>query len=403
MDVRGLVRRLGQTVLQGDLEERFAAGRANPRALPAIARTGLLGLTIPERFGGLGGDFGDLALAAEELGKIDLSYQITLTVHLALTAMSILQWGSDGQRARWLPELAQGTRIATFGLTEPNAGSDVASLTMRAVPFDDGYLLNGEKTWISGANESTLFLLFATVDRARQHHGITAFLVPRDSPGLRTTALTGKLGIRAGDTGSVICHDVWVSGAQMLGHIGEGFPIALSALNTGLFTVGAGALGAAVACRELTVQLVKKLRASGLRSQLFDAEIAQMVAGEERSRLLLEAAANLKNEGRPSAQATSLAKWTAAAAAQASAESALAIANGLGVEPHPAVMRHLQNIKGAVIYGGTSEIHQVMQASYALGYRAEREMRCPPPTAMVLRGESDSASAGSDTPRSKQT
>jgi glutaryl-CoA dehydrogenase (non-decarboxylating) len=387
MDIRGLVQHLGETVLRENLEERFLEGRKNPRALPALAESGLLGLTIPPKFGGLGWDYVDLAVAAEELGRIDLSYQISLTVHLALTAMSILQWGTDQQRAQWLPALARGTRIATFGLTEPNAGSDVAGLTMRAIPHGEGYVLNGEKTWISGANESTLFLLFATVDRSRRHHGITAFLVPRETPGVETTELSGKLGIRAGDTGSVICRDVWVPKNQVLGNIGEGFPIALSALNNGLFTVGAGALGAAVACREVILRLVQERSRSGRHSELIGVQIAHMVAGEERGHLLLDAAARLKNNGLPSAQATSLAKWTAATTAQATAESALAIAQRLDVMPQPALARHLQNIKGAVIYGGTSEIHQVMQASYALGCRAERETRCPAPSAAMLRGD----------------
>jgi glutaryl-CoA dehydrogenase (non-decarboxylating) len=391
MDVRGLVRHIGETILEDSLEERFIEGRSDPRTLRTLAESGLLGLTIPPQFGGLGGDYLDLAVAAEELGRIDLSYQIILTVHLALTAMSILQWGTDKQRGQWLPDLAQGAHIATFGLTEPNAGSDVAGLVMRAISHGDGYLLNGEKTWISGANESTFYLLFATVDRSRRHHGITAFLVPGESPGLKTIGLSGKLGIRAGDTGSVICHDVWVPRDYVLGNIGEGFPVALSALNNGLFTVGAGALGAAIACRELTVQLLNERRPSGNQSQFIDAEIAHMIAGEERSRLLLEAAAGLKNDGLPSAEATSLAKWTAATTAQAAAESAIAIAQALGAPPHPAIERHLCNIKGAVIYGGTSEIHQVMQASYALGYRTERATRCPTPSAATLRGDLNGA------------
>jgi glutaryl-CoA dehydrogenase (non-decarboxylating) len=176
----------------------------------------------------------------------------------------------------------------------------------------------------------------------------------------------------------------------VLGNIGEGFPIALSALNNGLFTVGAGALGAAVACRELTIELITEHRHRAPYRRLIDAEIARMISGEERSRGLIAECARLKNAGRPSAQATSLAKWTAATAAQAAAESALAVAYMLGVPAHPAIERHARNIKGAVIYGGTSEIHQVMQASYALGYRDERLTRCPLPSAAVLRGEHDS-------------
>jgi glutaryl-CoA dehydrogenase (non-decarboxylating) len=303
--------------------------------------------------------------------------------------MTIFQWGSERQSAEWLPLLARGERIATFGLTEPDAGSDVAALRMTARAEPGGYRLNGEKTWISGANEANLFLLFATLDPAARHKGITAFIVPRESPGLHTLELTGKLGVRAGDTGSVVCDNMWVPEENVLGEPGEGFAVALSALGNGLFTVGAGALGVAVACLDSTVEFVRECDRRGLgtgTNQLVQAAIADMVSGEARARLLIERAAWLKNLGRQSAQATSLAKWTAATAGYDAAEAALAIRQAYSPPPHHTIERHLQNIKGSVIYGGTAEIHQVMQADYALGRRTERPFRCPSPTAADLRG-----------------
>jgi glutaryl-CoA dehydrogenase (non-decarboxylating) len=390
-DLRHKVRRLGRESLSDALEENFLAGRTNPAALPALANAGLLGLTLPPGYGGGGRDFADLATVCEELGRIDLAFQISVTVHLALTAMTIFQWGTERQRAEWLPPLARGERIATFGLTEPGAGSDVAALRMSARKEHGGYRLNGEKTWISGANESSLFLLFATLDPAAKHRGITAFIVPRESPGLATTELSGKLGVRAGDTGSVVCDDVWVTAENVLGEPGEGFAVALSALGNGLLTVGAGALGVAVACLESTVAFVRDLDRRGInagQNQIVQAAIAEMVSGEARARLLIERAAWLKNVGRPSAQATSLAKWTAATVAYDAAESALAIHQAYSPPPHHTIERHLQNIKGSVIYGGTAEIHQTMQADYALGHRVERPFRQPSPTAEELRGNS---------------
>lgn len=387
--LRKLVRRLEQETLSDSLEKNFLAGRTNPDALPALASAGLLGLTLPPAYDGGGRDYADLAVVCEELGRVDLAFQISVTVHLALTAMTILHWGTERQRAAWLPPLARGEPIATFGLTEPGAGSDVAALRMRARPEPGGYRLNGEKTWISGANEASLFLLFATHDPAARHRGITAFIVPRESPGLTTTELTGKLGVRAGDTGSVVCDDVWVPTENVLGEPGEGFAIALSALGNGLFTVGAGALGVAVACFQSTVAFVRELDRRGIgagRKQTVQAAIAEMVSGEARARLLLERAAWLKNTGKPSAQATSLAKWTAATVAYEAAESALAIRQAYSPPPHHTIERHLQNIKGSVIYGGTAEIHQVMQADYAFGVRIERPFRLPLPTAVDLRG-----------------
>lgn len=396
-DLVTLVRRLGAETLRDGLEENFLAGRINPQALPVLAASGLLGLTLPRRYGGLGRDYAALATVCEELARIDLAFQISVTVHLALTAMTILQWGSDEQKRTWLPLLARGERIATFGLTEPGAGSDVAALRMRAAPDGAGYRLNGEKAWISGADEANLFLLFATLDPARRHHGITAFLVPRETPGLSTSELTGKLGVRAGNTGSVVCQDVWVPAANVLGEPGEGFPVALSALANGLFTVAAGALGVAAECRALTVAFLQDLDRRGVRAgrrEWVMGHVAAMVAGEESSRLLLQRAAHLKNRGRPSQQATSLAKWTAARAGHDAAAAAFEIQQAFAPVPEPAVARHLANVKGAVIYGGTAEIHQVMQGAYALGNRVERPSRRPALTAADVGGEETSGEGG---------
>ena len=328
-----MVRRLGDAVLGQDIEARFLEGRPNPAALPAMADASLLGLTLPPRYGGLGRDYHALATACEELARVDLAYQIGLTVHLALTAMTVLQWGTETQKAAWLPALARGERIATFGLT--------------------------------------------------------AFLVLRETPGVATTVLGGKLGARAGDTGSVVCDRARVPAANVLGEPGEGFPVALSALAAGLFTVGAGALGVATECLALTVSFLQDLDRRGLRAgreQWVQARVAAMVAGEARSRLLLRRAAELKNRGLPSQRATSLAKWVAAEAANDAAEAALEVHQAFVPGPHPTVERHLRNVKGAVIYGGTAEVHQTMQAAYALGDRTERPFRRPPPTAADLAG-----------------
>src|SRR6476659_4107499 len=206
-DVIQTVRRL-RGALAHDIEARFEAGVYSDEPLETLAEAGLLGLTLPRRYDGQGRDYIALAAVSEELGRIDTAHQVSLTVHLGLVAMCILQWGDALQREQWLPALARGERLGTFGLTEPGAGSDVAALRARARRVEGGYLLNGEKSWISSANQATLFILFATLDPALRHKGITAFIVPRESPGLSTTALHGKLGVRAGDTGTVVMRDV---------------------------------------------------------------------------------------------------------------------------------------------------------------------------------------------------
>lgn len=372
----------GLAPLSDDIDGRFVRGEPNDAAVPALARSGLLGLTLPARYGGMGRDYTALAAVCEELGAIDTAHQVSLTVHLALAAMSIVQWGTDTQRTRWLPALASGARIGTFGLTEPDAGSDVGAVRMRARRVAGGYELSGEKSWISAANQASLFILFATIDPALRHKGLTAFIVPTDSPGLSTTVLRGKLGLRAGDTGTVVCDRVFVPDGEVLGEPGEGFAVALSALGNGLFTVGCGALGIARACREWSARF---LRDAGDDCRGSDgAALAAMVAREESARLLLARAARLKNDGTPNAQQTSLAKWRAADAAFQNASDALAIWHRRATGECSTLLRYLFNAKGAVIYGGTAEIHQSMQGAYALGYRAERPFRCPSPSAIDL-------------------
>jgi glutaryl-CoA dehydrogenase (non-decarboxylating) len=381
-DLVELVRELGQRGLGDGLDESFVSGRPLDSAIELMVEAGLFALTLPSRFGGQGRSYTALAAVSEELGRIDTSHQVSLTVHLGLASMSILQWGNETQRDRWLPDLARGERLGTFGLTEPGAGSDVGALRMRAREVTGGYVLNGEKSWISSANVANLFLLFATVDPARHHRGITAFVVPGESTGLTTTKLQGKLGVRAGDTGTVVCNDVFVPCENILGGVGEGFAVALSALGNGLFTVGCGALGIAAACREWTVDYLRSLGNAGTGWEA--AELAAMVAREESSRMLLARAAALKDAGQPNTRQTGLAKWMASEAGYANAQAALAIFNAHQAGENLMLVRHWANAKGAVIYGGTSEIHQTMQAAYALGDRTERPFRIPNPSAADL-------------------
>lgn len=383
------VRAFGERVLAPTIEEEFRDERMNQAAIPAMAAEGLLGLSLPPRYGGLGGDYRALAVVCEELGRIDTAHQITVTVHLALTALSILQWGSDAQRRCWLPRLATGEVIATFALTEPDAGSDVGAIRARARRDGSSYVLSGEKSWISLSDVADVFLVFATVDRERRHHGITAFIVERGAPGLSTTTYHGKLGIRAGNTGSVVLQDVRLGADAVLGGEGAGFGVALSALGNGLFTVGAGAVGAAQAALDATVSFLRATDPAGAgasREQWVQARVADMVSGTERARLLIHRAGALKNQGLPSAQATSLAKWQASEAAFSACADALAIREHFSPPPYDPVERYLRNVKGSVIYGGTREIHSGMQGAYALGDRRERPPRCPAPTALDLAG-----------------
>lgn len=386
-DLAARVRAFGEQVLAPTVEAEFREGRPNPDAIPALAAEGFLGWCLPPRYGGSGHDYRALAVLCEELGRIDSAHQITVTVHLALVGLAILQWGTEEQRERWLARLARGERIATFALTEPGAGSDVGSLIASARRDGRSYILNGEKAWISLADEADLFLIFATIDRTQRHRGITAFLVEREATGLSTTSYPGKLGIRAGSTGSVVLHDVRVGADALLGREGEGFAVALSALGNGLYTVGAGAVGAGQAALDATVAYLREIDPAGTGPAgggWVQQRVARMVSGVERSRLLIHRAGALKNRGQPNARETGLAKWQATEAAFQACRDALDIREALGPPPYEPIERLLWNVKGSVIFGGTSQIHTGMQAGYALGYRTERAPRCPAPTAADL-------------------
>lgn len=384
------IRAFGARVLAPTIEAEFREERMNPNAIPAMAAEGLFGLTLPRGYGGQGRDYRALAVASGELGRIDTVHQVTLTVHLGLVALAILQWGTPEQRERWLPALAAGERIGTFALTEPGVGSDVGALIASARRTDDGYLLNGEKAWISLSDVADLFLVFATLDRTKRHQGITAFLVERGTPGLSTTTYDGKLGLRAGNTGSVVLDSVHVGQDGLLGHEGEGFVVALSALGNGLFTVGAGAVGAAQAALDATQSFLDAIDPEGTgvsREQWVAQRVARMSRDIERARLLIHRAGDLKNRGLPNAQATSLAKWQATEAAYRSCVEALEIRTLLGPPPNEPFERLLANVKASVIFGGTREIHTSMQGAYALGDRRERPPRCPAPTAADLAAD----------------
>lgn len=381
-DVIQIVRDLRDCALGVDVEERFLHAQDNRDALSIMAQAGLLAITLPRRYGGMGRDYSALAAACEELGRIDTSHQVALTVHLALGGMGILQWGSEMQRDVWLHRLASGEQLATFALTEPGAGSDVGALRMRARRVDGGYLLNGEKTWISAVSYSDIALVFATVDPALRHRGITAFIVPMTTAGISVSTLHGKLGLRLGNTGSIACQDVFVPDSNVLGEVGEGFVVALSVLGNGLFTVGAGALGIAAECRDIASYVLREICDPG--TGIHGASLARMYARECVARALIAEAATLKNAGLPNAQQTGLAKWMAAQAAHDNASDALDIVQSYQTGEHATLLRHWANAKAAVMYGGTSEIHQTMQAGYRLGYRVERPFRRTSPTASDL-------------------
>jgi glutaryl-CoA dehydrogenase (non-decarboxylating) len=343
---------------------------------------GFLGLPIPERYGGAGMDYIAFGLLCEEMERADTAFRVILSVHTGLNSLTLLQWASEEQKQRYLVPQARGEKIATFALTEPGVGSDAGHLTTTARRDGDRYILNGSKIWISLADAADHFLTFATLDREKGHKGIAAFIVERGFPGLSTDSLHGKLGVRAGNTGIVYFSDCEVPAANLVGEEGEGFTIAMSAIDQGRYTVAAGSVGLTQACLDASLKYAHERKTFGEeigRHQLVKQMLAQMEQGLEAGRLLVWKAGWKKNRGERSTRETSLAKWFATDHAVQSAMDAIQIHGAYGYSNEYPVERYLRNAKGSVIYEGTSQIHTLMQADYVLGYRRDRDLRMPQP------------------------
>jgi glutaryl-CoA dehydrogenase (non-decarboxylating) len=358
-----------------------AAGEVHPEVFAKLGALGFLGAPIPEAYGGAATDYISFALLCEELERADTAFRVVQSVHVGLNSLTLLQWGSEEQRMRWLLPQARGEKLATFALTEPGVGTDAARLQMSARRVEGGYILNGQKIWISLADIAHHFLTFATLDHSRGHRAITAFVLERGTPGLSTGTLHGKLGIHAGNTGFINIDNVFVPDENRLGEEGEGFLIAMSAIDQGRYTVAAGAVGLAQACLDASLRYAHERRTFGEeigRHQLVKQMLARMVAGIEAGRLLVWRAGWMKNRGRRNTRETSLAKWHATEHAVASALDAIQIHGANGYSNEFPVERYLRNSKAAVIYEGTSQLHTLIQADYALGYREDRPLRCEP-------------------------
>ncbi len=353
-----------------------------PRAMfGKLADQGFLGAPVPEAYGGSGMDYISFAILCEELERADTSFRVIQSVHVGLNSLTLLQWGTEEQRQRWLVPQARGDKLATFGLTEPGVGTDAANLQTTARRDGDSYVLNGAKQWISLADLADHFLVFATVDRERKHKGVTAFVLERGMAGLTTGTLHGKLGIRAGNTGLINLDGVRVPVENRIGEEGEGFLIAMSAIDQGRYTVAAGAVGLAQACVDASVRYAKERRTFGEeigRHQLVKQMIATMVRGTEIGRLLVWRAGWLKNQGLRNTRETSVAKWHATDHSVQAALDAIQIHGANGYSNEFPVERYLRNSKAAVIYEGTSQLHTLIQADYALGYREDRPLRREP-------------------------
>lgn len=368
------------------IAELDRAHRFDPRILPQMAELGLLGICVPAEYGGAGMDYLSLGLASEELEYVDTSLRVILSVHVGLNSLSLLAWGTEEQKRRYLVPQAQGQKIATFGLTEPAAGSDARGIQTVAIRKGDRYVLSGEKMWISLADVADHFLVIAWSDlekkRAKDPSGLSAFIVERAFKGFSSGTLTHKWGILAGNTGFFKMDEVEVPAENLLGREGEGFKIAMFALDQGRYTVAAGATGLIRACRDASVRYAQQRQTFGVeigQHQLVKEMLARMEADYQTSRLLWLKAGWMKNIGRRNTRESGLAKWMATVASERAAGDAVQIHGANGYSDEYPVGRYYRNCKGAVIYEGTREIHALMQADYLLGYRTDKPTRCELP------------------------
>jgi glutaryl-CoA dehydrogenase (non-decarboxylating) len=382
--VQHMVRDFARNEVAPDIREWDRKQEMAPAILPRMGELGILGVCIPVRYGGQGMDYIALGLVCEELEAVDSTLRVTMSVHMGLNSLGLLQWGTEDQKARFLIPQARGEKYAGFGLTEPGAGSDVARIASTARRDGDEYVINGEKMWISLATKAHHILWFAKTrgEGSDPHEAISAFLLETDRPGVTRGDIHGKLGVRAGSTGWVHCQDVRLPAGNRLGEEGEGFKIAMSCLDNGRYTVAAGAAGLIRASLEASVRYAGDRQAFGHsidRYQLVQRKIAGMVRDYEVARLLYLQAGWMKNVGRRNSRETSLAKWFATEASFQAAHEAIQVHGAYGYSDEYDVERYLRNARGATIYEGTSEIHELIQAGYALGLRTDAGLRCELP------------------------
>lgn len=384
--VAQVVQEFGKKYVLPDIKERDQEKRFDRSLFKKMAELDLLGICIPTKYGGAGMDYISLGVACEELEYFDTSIRVILSVHIGLNSMNLLAWANEDQKQRYLVPQARGEKIASFGLTEPNAGSDVLGIQSTAKKDRDHYILNGEKMWISLADVADNFLVFAWTDqekkKARDHNGLSAFIVERKMPGFSSGTLHDKWGIKAGNTGYFALQDVRVPKENLIGDEGEGFKVAMFSLEQGRYTVAAGATGLIRACLDASLKYCherKTFEKEIGEHQLVKQMIAGMARDYEVSRLLWLRAGWLKNQGKPNMRETALAKWFSSVASERCASDAVEIHGAYGYSDDYPVGRFFRNAKGAVIYEGTREIMTLLQADYALGSRQDKPRRCELP------------------------
>jgi butyryl-CoA dehydrogenase len=349
------------------------AGRFDRELASKLGEIGYLGAPVAEEYGGRSLDYLGYGLIVEQVGRVDSSARTVVSVQTSLVCGSIERWGTEEQKREWLPRLCSGEALGCFALTEPDFGSDAASLRTRAKKTDSGWSITGNKMWISMGNVADLALVFAQTDPEKKHKGLACFLVPTATGGYSSQEIHGKLGLRSSDTAEISLDEVEVPDDAMLGEIGDGFKVAMSALDNGRYSVAAGCVGICDGCVDASVAFAKERKQFGVpiaSFQLIQELIADMVVRRDAARLLVWRAGALKNRGVRNTVETSIAKYYATEAAVECANAAIQVHGGSGyVDDYP-VERYLRDARVTTLYEGTSQIHKLIIGRDATGINA---------------------------------
>jgi alkylation response protein AidB-like acyl-CoA dehydrogenase len=371
--VRDTAKRFADREIVPRARDNDRSGRFDTELVAKLAEMGFIGSILPERYGGRGIDYRTYGLIVEEIGRADSSARTVVSVNTSLVGSAIAKWGSEQQKQRFIPGICSGEAMGCFGLTEPDTGSDAANLSTRAERTDGGWRISGQKQWISLGSHAAFALIFAQTDPELGHRGLGAFLVPTDSPGFSASEIHGKLGLHASDTAELALDGVEVGDDALLGDVGDGFKVAMTALDSGRFSVSAGCVGICQGCVDASTAYAKEREQFGrpiAAFQLVQAMIADMVVDTHAARGLVWKAAWLKDTGQPNTLETSVAKLFSTEAAIRSANTAIQVHGGSGyVDDHP-VERYLRDARVTTLYEGTSQIQKLIIGRLTTGVNA---------------------------------
>lgn len=344
--------------------------------LDKMADAGFFGGVLPPELGGLGLDFVTFSELIEEVSKTCHILGTIVSMPSGLVGAAIEAFGSSEQKKQWLKPLAEGRMFGAAGVTEPRSGSDVAGMTTTYRRDGSSFVINGGKAWISNLDIADFVITFATVDRSLRHRGVSAFLIPRDTPGMAFHPYKDKLGFRPITTGEISLNNVRVDSRALLGDEGEGFRVAMTAVERGRLCVAARSVGIAQACLDDTIAYAREREVFGqniAEFQLVQSKITDMVVGTETARLLVRETAEAMDDGRRARQLTSMAKMYASDVAQRSATDAFQVFGAAGVSPEHRVGRFYRDSKIMQIVEGSNDVHRALIGEIALGLRSDGE------------------------------